>query len=102
MKGQIQNRILISYMTKSGFPLHPSAWRGVMKKIIGMITAVALLFVMGCSDDHGTPKSTEWLWQERIFAPPVPVGWQVVASSADGTKLITTVFGGHIYTGEYF
>ena len=28
--------------------------------------------------------------------------WACITSSADGNKLIATVFGGHIYTGEYF
>jgi len=34
-----------------------------------------------------------------------PVGtnqfWRAITSSADGNKLIATVFGGYIYIGEY-
>ena len=28
--------------------------------------------------------------------------WSAIAPSGNGNKLIATVFGGHIYTGEYY
>jgi hypothetical protein len=58
-----------------------------MKKIIGIITAVALFSIMGCSDDNETSPTAQWSWQERIFAPPAPLDWKRLAASADGMKL---------------
>ena len=56
-------------------------------KLIGTIMAVALLSVMGCSDDNATSPTSGWSWQQRVFAPPVPLDWKRMTASADGMKL---------------
>ena len=73
-----------------------------MKKCICTITVVALLFIIGCSDNNGSaPLPTpQWSWLERIFAPSAPLAWESIATTADGTKVYSGGFDSYVYTSH--
>jgi hypothetical protein len=70
-------------------------YRGIVLFLI-LVTALSSLGVL--FSHHAQAAPGDYTWRQDAIGDQIQ--WYAVASSADGTKLVGTTYGGYIYTSS--
>jgi len=102
------NNLRLYYTTNTGANWIELTPAGAVDKSWNAVASSAdgLNLIVGANSGRlytgvGTSGGTSWAWTERNPLAPTAAadkGWQAVASSSDGTKLVAAVSGGRLYT----